>query len=116
MMVVYKETSKYIKIFFTGLVLFVSMIHFSSVNVLAEDLDKSEVGIQFEKTIDSSDEPTPKDNTPKPKDGNEAKIKKLNLPNTGELIKNLSLLVGMMILIATVFVFILDKKSDLDQK
>ena len=77
----------------------------------ANDID---VGIMFKKTEDET--PSSKDNTPgaeKEKPIN----KRVSLPNTGETVKQLSFLIGGMILIVIGFAIILDrqvKMSDTD--
>lgn len=116
-MVVYKNTGKVITIIFTGLFLFVGMFNSFSSEAYA-DKGKSEIGIRFGNSDDGEEEkqgetPVPKDNTPKPEDGSKPIMKKMNLPNTGEIVKQLSFLVGLMLLIAISFTFILNKRSEL---
>lgn len=89
-------------------ILFFSLTSFFAPMVSANQRDEADVGITFKQTEDDTP-PPPHDNTPT---ADKAKPinKRVRLPNTGETVKQLALLVSGMILIVISFAVILDKQ------
>ncbi|ALS00023.1 cell wall protein [Enterococcus silesiacus] len=90
-----------------SIILFFSLTTFFAPTVSANQTGEADVGITFKKMED--DTPAPHDNTltaDKPKPINN----RVKLPNTGETVKQLSLLISGMILIVISFAIILDKQ------
>ncbi|WP_086313737.1 hypothetical protein A5821_001270 [Enterococcus sp. 7F3_DIV0205] len=75
----------------------------------ANQLGEGDVGITFKKTEDDAPPPPPHDNTPTA-DDDQPINKRVRLPNTGEVVKQLTFLVSGMILIVISFAIVLDKQ------
>ncbi|EOH92597.1 LPXTG-domain-containing protein cell wall anchor domain [Enterococcus haemoperoxidus ATCC BAA-382] len=95
-----------------SIVLFFSLTTFFAPTVWANQAGEADVGITFKKTEDDTPAP-PRDNTPT---ADKAKPinKRVRLPNTGETVKQLTLLISGMILIVISFAVILDKQIKLN--
>lgn len=89
------------------ILLFFSVTTFFTQTVSANQIGEADVGITFKKTED--DTPPPRDNTPTA-DKVKPINKRVSLPNTGETVKQLTLLISGMILIVISFAVILDKQ------
>lgn len=94
-----------------SMILFFSLTTFFAPTVSANEIDEADVGIMFKKTEDDTPPPI-RDNTPT---ADKAKPinKRVSLPNTGETVKQLAILIGGMILIVISFAVILDKQIKL---
>ncbi|WP_207696240.1 hypothetical protein DOK67_0002027 [Enterococcus sp. DIV0212c] len=91
-----------------AILLFFGFISMFAPAVSANQLGEGDVGITFKKTEDDVP-PQPHDNTPTA--NNDQPInKRVRLPNTGEVVKQLSFLISGMILIVISFAVILDKQ------
>ncbi|MBO0441566.1 LPXTG cell wall anchor domain-containing protein [Candidatus Enterococcus ikei] len=90
------------------IILFFSLTTFFVPTASANQIGEAEVGITFKQTEDDIPVP-PRDNTPTA-DKAEPINKRVKLPNTGETVKQLTVLIGGMILIVTSFAIILDKQ------
>lgn len=76
--------------------------------VYANQADEADVGITFKKTED--DTPPPKRDDTITADKGTPINKRVRLPNTGETVKHLTILITGMILIVISFALVLDKQ------
>ncbi|EOL46407.1 hypothetical protein [Enterococcus caccae] len=101
------------KISMKRLLLLIIVFGFTSVfapTASANQLGEGDVGITFKKTEDDTPPPPqPHDNTPTA-DDDQPINKRVRLPNTGEVVKQLTFLVSGMILIVISFAIVLDKQ------
>lgn len=93
------------------ILLFFSLTTLFAPAVSANPIGEADVGITFKKNEEDAPLP-PRDNTPT---ADKAKPinKRVRLPNTGETVKQLTLLISGMILIVISFAIILDKQIKL---
>lgn len=91
-----------------SMILFFSLTTFFAQTVSANQIGEADVGITFKKTEDETPPPL-RDNTPTA-DKVKPVNKRVRLPNTGETVKQLALLISGMILIVICFALILDKQ------